>query len=82
MNTNDNGLTILALIDKMRDCRKKQSAFRKQKNTENYKAMLTAEEETDELLKNVRAYISYQAEERNIEVMPCQANLSERRRGR
>ena len=60
----------MALIDQMRDCRKKQNAFRQQKNTENYKAMLASEETTDALLRDVRRYVTAQMKERNIEVMP------------
>lgn len=70
MNTKENGTTLLALIDQMRDCRKKQNAFRQQKNTENYKAMLASEETTDTLLRDVRRYVAAQMKERNIEVMP------------
>lgn len=70
MNTKENGTTLLALIDQMRDCRKKQNAFRQQKNTENYKAMLASEETTDALLRDVRRYVAAQMKERNIEVMP------------
>ena len=57
----------MALIDQMRDCRKKQNAFRQQKNTENYKAMLASEETTDALLRDVRRYVAAQMKERNIE---------------
>jgi len=70
MKTNEYGTTLLALIDQMRDCRKKQNAFRQQKNTENYKAMLASEETTDALLRDVRRYVTAQMKERNIEVMP------------
>lgn len=70
MKTKEYGTTLLALIDQMRDCRKKQNAFRQQKNTENYKAMLVSEETTDALLRDVRRYVAAQMKERNIEVMP------------
>ena len=70
MNTKDNGITLLDLIDQMRDCRKKQNAFRQQKNTENYKAMVACEEGTDTVLRDVRSYVAAQMKERNIEVMP------------
>lgn len=70
MNTKEYGTTLLALIDQMRDCRKKQNAFRQQKNTENYKAMIASEETTDALLRDVRRYVAAQVKERNIEVMP------------
>ncbi len=70
MKTKEYGTTLLALIDQMRDCRKKQNAFRQQKNTENYKAMLASEETTDALLRDVRRYVAAQMKERNIEVMP------------
>lgn len=69
MNTRDKGITLLALIDQMRDCRRKQNAFRQQKNTENYKAMLACEEETDTMLREVRRHVTAQ-KERNIKVMP------------
>jgi hypothetical protein len=71
MTTKENGITLLCLIEQMRDCRKKQSAFRRQKNTENYKAMLACEEATDEMLKAVRRNVVSQMKELNIEVLPC-----------
>ena len=72
MNKKENGITLLSLIDKMRECRRKQNTFRKEKNTENYKAMLASEESLDCLLKSVRAFVTAQEEERNIEIAPCQ----------
>lgn len=70
MDKKENGITLLKLIDQMRECRRRQNTFRKQKNTENYKAMLASEEKTDELLKAVRAFVT-QENERNIEIAPC-----------
>lgn len=70
MTTKETGITLLSLIDQMRDCRKKQNAFRQQKNTENYKAMLASEEATDAMLRDVRRHVTVQVEERNIKVMP------------
>lgn len=65
----DNGLTLLSLIEKMRECRKKQRAFNNQKNTENYKAMLAVQEETDAMLSEVRKHIAAHPE-LNIKVLP------------
>ncbi len=62
-------VTLLALIDKVRECRRKQTTFRRQKNTENYKAMLACEDETDALLREVRKRISSDYS-KNIDVLP------------
>ena len=70
MKTKDNGITLLCLIDQMRDCRKKQTTFRQSKNTENYKAMLASEEQLDILLRAARRQV-VQNEVMNIEVLPC-----------
>ena len=69
MNKKKEAVTLLSLIDKVRECRKKQETFRRQKNTENYKAMLACEEETDTLLRDVRKYIASDFE-KNIDVLP------------
>lgn len=57
MSQQKEGLTLLALVDQMRECRRKQKAFRREKNTENYKAMLVSEEATDAMLSDVRKNI-------------------------
>lgn len=62
-------VTLLALIDKVRECRRKQTTFRRQKNTENYKAMLACEDETDALLREVRKHIASDYS-KNIDVLP------------
>ena len=62
-------VTLLALIDKVRECRKKQNTFRRQKNTENYKAMLACEDETDALLREVRKAVAADYT-RNVAVLP------------
>ncbi|MBQ9093203.1 MAG: hypothetical protein IJY03_04320 [Prevotella sp.] len=62
-------VTLLALIDKVRECRRKQTTFRRQKNTENYKAMLACEDETDALLREVRKRIASDYS-KNIDVLP------------
>ncbi len=58
MSQQKEGLTLLALVDQMRECRRKQKAFRREKNTENYKAMLASEETTDAMLSDVRKNIN------------------------
>ena len=62
-------VTLLALIDKVRECTRKQTTFRRQKNTENYKAMLACEDETDALLCEVRKRIASDYS-KNIDVLP------------
>ena len=62
-------VTLLALIDKVRECRRKQTTFRRQKNTENYNAMLACEDETDALLREVRKRIASDYS-KNIDVLP------------
>ena len=62
-------VTLLALIDKVRECRRKQTTFRRQKNTENYKAMLACEDETDTILREVRKRIASDYS-KNIDVLP------------
>lgn len=62
-------VTLLALIDKVRECRRKQTTFRRQKNTENYKAMLACEDETDAILREVRKCIASDYS-KNIDVLP------------
>jgi hypothetical protein len=69
MTKTDGAVTLLALIDKVRECRRKQTTFRRQKNTENYKAMLACEEETDALLREARRSIASDFG-KNIDVLP------------
>lgn len=69
MSQQKEGLTLLALVDQMRDCRRKQKAFRREKNTPNYKAMLESEEATDTMLTAVRKNVVANAD-LNIEVLP------------
>ncbi len=60
--------TLLVLIDRMRECRKKQKAFRKEKNTPNYKAMIVCEDSLDALLSEIRKNVLAHYE-LNIEVL-------------
>lgn len=69
MTKNDGAVTLLSLIDKVRECRRKQTTFRRQKNTDNYKAMIACEEETDVLLREVRRNITSNYD-KNIAVLP------------
>ena len=69
MTKNDGAVTLLSLIDKVRECRRKQTTFRRKKNTENYKAMIACEEETDVLLREVRRNITSNYD-KNIAVLP------------
>ena len=69
MSQQKEGLTLLALVDQMRDCRRKQKAFRREKNTPNYKAMLESEEATDTMPTAVRKNVVANAD-LNIEVLP------------
>ena len=68
MSQQKEGTTLLTLVDQMRDCRRKQKAFRREKNTENYKAMLASEDATDMLLSNVRKNLD--ATLANLNVLP------------
>ena len=69
MSQQKEGTTLLTLVDQMRDCRRKQKAFRREKNTPNYKAMLESEEATDTMLTAVRKNVVTNAD-LNIEVLP------------
>ena len=69
MSQQKEGTTLLTLVDQMRDCRRKQKAFRREKNTPNYKAMLESEEATDTMLTAVRKNVVANAD-LNIEVLP------------
>ena len=69
MSQKREAVTLLALIDKVRECRRKQETFRRQKNTENYKAMLACEEETDALFREARKHITAHFD-KNIVVLP------------
>lgn len=69
MSQQERKKSLLTLIDRMRDCRRKQKTFRKQKNTENYKAMIASEEETDEMLSAARKNVTAN-KELDIDVLP------------
>lgn len=69
MSQQKEGTTLLTLVDQMRDCRRKQKAFRREKNTPNYKAMLESEEAIDTMLTAVRKNVVANAD-LNIEVLP------------
>lgn len=69
MSQQKEGRSLLTLIDRFRDCRRKQKTFRKQKNTENYKAMIASEEEADELLSAARKNITAN-KDLDIDVLP------------
>lgn len=69
MSQQTKGTSLLSIIDQMRECRKKQKAFRQEKNTPNYKAMIESEDNIDKLLSSVRCYV-VAVKERNVKVMP------------
>lgn len=69
MSQQKESTTLLALIENMMECRRKQKAFRKEKNTQNYKAMLNSEQLTDEMLTAARKYVISHFKELNIEIL-------------
>ncbi len=69
MTKTDGAVTLLALIDKVRECRRKQTTFRRQKNTENYKAMLVSQGETEALPRKAQSSTA-SGSERRIHLTP------------